>query len=301
MVSIVDKATRAAGQPEILRPYVPSWLLRLAKAITNTVVDLRRKKAPRLSGLRSFDEIAERSLTRTDISDHLGTLFLESLPVRPSLIVELGVRGGESTFVLERVAQLYGAKLVSVDIEDCSRVSSYPDWTFVKEDDIAFARRFPDWCREQRIAVSIDILFIDTSHEYDHTLTEITNWFPHLSDRGKVFLHDTNLKKVFFRKDGSMGLGWDNRRGVIAALETYLDRKFTERCDFTQFARGWLLKHYANCCGLTILERLRDVAASGTNGEAASRAPNRQPKEELLGSVSLNERSVSTFITGDSH
>ena len=48
------------------------------------------------------------------------TLFTEALSVHPSLIVELGVRGGESTFVFERVAKMCGSQLGSVDIEDCA-------------------------------------------------------------------------------------------------------------------------------------------------------------------------------------
>lgn len=264
---------------ETVLRYAPSLPLRLAKVVRNGAIDLRGKRAHHRTGLRSFDEVVERSLTRTDISDHLTTLFLESLAVRPSLIVELGVRGGESTFVLERIARLYRAKLVSVDIADCSHVSSYPDWVFVKSDDIVFAQKFPSWCREQGIAGSVDVLFIDTSHEFEHTLAEITNWFPFLSDRCKVFVHDTNMKKIYYRKDGSMGFGWPKRRGVIAALETYFDRKFDERHDFNEFVGGWLLKHHALCCGLTILERVHDVAAKGTKGDAASWESNGRPKE----------------------
>jgi cephalosporin hydroxylase len=256
------------------RQYAPSLAFRVAKAITNAAADIRHNGANLRTGLRSFDEIVERASMRTDINDHLTTLFLESLSVRPDLIVELGVRGGESTFVLERVAQLYGSKLLSLDIEDCSRASSYRDWSFVECDDIAFAQKFPGWCREHSIVPSIDVLFIDTSHEYSHTLAEINNWFPFLASRGKVFMHDTNLTKRFFRKDGSMGFAWDNHRGVIAALETYFGKKFDERHDFADFASGWLLRHYANCCGLTVLERAYDMTTSEADWNLTGRASN---------------------------
>ncbi len=253
-------------QPDLKRQYAPSLAFRLAKAITNAAAHIRHEGAHLRTGLRAFDEIAEHALMRTDINDHLTTLFLESLSVRPALIVELGVRGGESTFVLERVAELYSSKLLSIDIEDCSHASSYRDWSFVKCDDVAFAQKFPDWCREHNIVTSIDVLFIDTSHEYRHTLAEINSWFPFLAGRCKVFMHDTNLTKRFFRNDGSMGFGWDNQRGVIAALETYFGKKFDERHDFAEFADGWLLRHYANCCGLTVLERLHDKSTSEAIG-----------------------------------
>ncbi len=86
-----------------------------------------------------------------DISDHLPVLFAEALEARPKLIVELGVRGGDSTFVFERVARLCGSTLLSVDIDDCSRVSPWDRWHFVREDDIAFAGRFEAWCAEHNV------------------------------------------------------------------------------------------------------------------------------------------------------
>jgi cephalosporin hydroxylase len=195
-------------------------------------------------------------MLNTDISDHLITLFLESLALRPSLIVELGVRGGESTFVLERVAEMFDSTLISVDIEDCSRVSAYSGWYFVKSDDIAFAKQFPEWCRERSIRPLIDVLLIDTSHEFAHTLQELRFWAPFLSCRSKLLMHDTNMKKLFSRKDGSMGFAWDNNRGVIGALEAYLGERFDEEQDFTAFAGSWMIRHFANCCGFTVLEKL---------------------------------------------
>ena len=73
--------------------------------------------------LKAFNEIKQYSLRkRTDISDHLITLFVESIEIKPKLIVELGVNFGESTFALERVAKTCNAKLVSADIVSCSKV-----------------------------------------------------------------------------------------------------------------------------------------------------------------------------------
>lgn len=150
-------------------------------------------------------QIAIRARTRTDTSDHLPTLFVEAMSVRPNLIVELGVRGGESTFVFERVATRTGAHLVSVDIEDCSDVSTYPRWQFVKADDTQFAKDFPSWCEQHSIRPDIDVLFIDTSHLFEHTLQEIALWFPYVGNGGKVIFHDTNQKRIYSRKDGSLG------------------------------------------------------------------------------------------------
>ncbi len=210
-----------------------------SKALKNILTEIRNR--------------AEKK--KTDISDHLETLFMECLNVDAKLIVELGVGDGESTFVLERVTNLWGAKLVSVDIEDCKKVSKFKDRIFIKKDDIAFAAEFPQWCRERNIIPVIDLLFIDTSHLYDHTVAEIKAWFPYLAPRTKVFFHDTNMSPVFVRKDGSTGKGWDNQRGVIRAIEEHLNTKFDESRNFTMMIDGWFIKHFTICNGLMIMER----------------------------------------------
>ncbi len=201
-------------------------------------------------------EIIRHSAKPTDINDHLPALFTEALAVKPELIVELGVRSGESTFVLERVAGLYGAQLVSVDVCDCASVSTYKHWTFVRQDDIEFAHEFSAWCQNRGIRPRIDVLFIDTSHLYDHTVKEIAAYFPFLSPTAKVFFHDTNLKYINFRRNGSFCFGgWNNRRGVIRAIEDFLGTPLTEKKDFVAMHKGWVIKHVACCNGFTILQK----------------------------------------------
>lgn len=204
----------------------------------------------------SLNEIIEKSYKKTDISDHLITLFLESIEMDPKLILELGVRGGESTFVLERVAKLFGSKLISVDIEDCSNICNYKEWIFINKEDLEFAKEFKSWCKNFDIRSQIDVLFIDTSHIFEHTLQEIKFWFPFLSNKAKVFFHDTNLKNIYQRRDGSIDYGWDNKRGVIRALEKFFNQNFNEKINFKKIHNNWLIKHYSNCNGFTILEKL---------------------------------------------
>lgn len=207
--------------------------------------------------MNEFDEVRHMALRNSDINDHLVNLFMESLSVSPKLIVELGVRRGSSTKVLERVAKIFKADLVSVDLLDYSGISSYEHWHFVRGDDITFAKNFPVWCQEQGMEPMIDILFIDTSHQYEHTVAEIGNWFPYLSPRAKVFFHDTNLRKAFVRRDGTIDRAADNNRGVIRAIEKYLSTSFfPEKRDFLTVHKGWIIKHYAYENGWTILERL---------------------------------------------
>jgi len=204
---------------------------------------------------RTLEAIRQRSQRQTDICDHLETLFIECLNLPAKMIVELGVEDGESTFVLENVARLWNARLISVDIADCKKVSSYRKRLFIQMDDIAFAREFSHFCEVHNIEPGIDILFIDTSHLYNHTVQEIQSWFPFLSAHSKVIFHDTNMKEIFQRKDGSTGRGWNNERGVIRAIEEYFNRNFNEEVNFIEIIDGWFIRHYAHCNGLMILER----------------------------------------------
>jgi cephalosporin hydroxylase len=211
-----------------------------------------------------LNEIADRvAQFPSDISDHLATIFSEAVAVQPRLIVELGVRGGESRFVLERAARVTGSFLVSVDVDDCKAVCGQsPRLHFVQSDDIQFAQVFRKWCSQRGIEPSIDVLFIDTSHLYEHTVQEIETWFPYLADSCKVIFHDTNMKRFFRKLDGTIESGWDNQRGVIRAIEEHLGTKLNESLDFVTIVQGWLIRHWAHCNGLTTMERSRQSSKS---------------------------------------
>ena len=212
------------------------------------------------SQLTDIQELGEvRKYARTvkgAIGDHLTTLFIESLLAKPKLIVELGVRGGDSTYVLECVAKMCKAYLVSVDIDDFNGDINYEKWEFVRADDLKLAKDFGRWCKKRKIKPTIDVLFIDTSHYFDHTREEIKAWFPFLSTKARVFFHDTNLRTIYPKKDGRFGVGWNNKRGVIRALEDYLGKTFNERVDFIDIVGGWLVRHTDYSGGFTTLLRV---------------------------------------------
>lgn len=222
----------------------------------NIVLDIiQARKNDYISDFEPLAEIQKRIALRTDICDHLPFLFSTVLAIKPKLIVELGVRGGESTFVFERAAKAVGANLLSVDMNDCKNASSWPEWNFVQSDDVAFAGQFGDYCSKKNWQPQIDLLFIDTSHEYEHTKAEIQAWLPFVSEQGLVVFHDTNLKEIYKRRDGSWGLGWDNQRGVIRAIEEYFGKKFDESKNFVEVTKGWIVLHEPICQGFTVLKR----------------------------------------------
>ncbi len=191
----------------------------------------------------SRDIVEAYSKKKSDINEHLLAIFDEAAAVEPKLIVELGTRGGESTRTLAEAAKIYGADFISVDIDDAGTASDYLKWRFVKSDDIKFAKKFPEFCAENSLPSQIDLLFIDTSHKYRQTKREIKYWLPFLSPKARVIFHDTNLK------------AWDNKRGVIRAIEKLVETKFDESYNFELTFKNWHIKHFANCNGLAVLHK----------------------------------------------
>lgn len=272
IINLIKRSSDSQQIRSLMKPLLKDLAEKAGVSVSRTLKDVPNYSI--LTDSEELNEIKRWSLIRNDINDHLETLFIESALIQPKLIVELGVREGQSTFALERVAKLFDSVLVGVDVEDEVRRSSYEKRFFIKSDDIEFAKQFPSWCQAHHVEPSIDVLFIDTSHLYEHTLQEINSWFPLLSKKSKVFFHDSNLRDKFSRKDGSIGEGWNNDRGVIRAIEKYFNKSFNETVDFIDFRDGWLIKHYHLCNGLTILEKLdlpvTAAPASSTSQHSAS-------------------------------
>lgn len=212
----------------------------------------------------------QRARTRSDISDHLSTIFFFAVDARPKLIVELGTRGGESTRVLLAAAHLCGARVLSIDIDDVGHIDApfRELWHFVRDDDVAFGRsKFSDWCAGHGLPAVADLLFIDTSHLYEHTRQELAVWAPYLAPSGTMILHDTNMGTGRYgRLDGSIGVGWDNQRGVIKALEEFVGRAYDERVFFDDLAGGYLIKHFPYCSGLTVLKKTQHAEHAADAG-----------------------------------
>jgi cephalosporin hydroxylase len=161
----------------------------------------------------------------SDISDHLHILNLFLSTTQPKVLVELGTRGGESTKVFSRYAADKDCDGFSVDLSSHPEwLKEYPNWKHFISDDCALGEKikldnsWPDGTAFNKI----DLLFIDTSHEYKHTLRELEVWLPLLNQGGWVLFHDTNLSsKPTRRLSGRVNYGWDNSRGVTKAIEEF--------------------------------------------------------------------------------
>lgn len=170
-------------------------------------------------------QYADRLAAWSDIQTHLP--FLHERASQSKTILELGVRGGISTAALLAgvESQVQNGHLWSVDIEMPhvpNRWFGSPLWTFTLGDDMA-----PEIaaCQPQQI----DMLVIDTSHFYEHTLAELRLYVPRVNKGGMICCHDTELEYVPGRHPngyesfsvsraletfcGETGLHWENRTG----------------------------------------------------------------------------------------
>ena len=196
----------------------------------------------------------------SDIRDHTSTIFYEAISSRPRLIIELGTRGGISTRTLLAAAETTDAQVLSIDIGDCSDID-LPDrlrerWTFVRADDVAFAGEpFTSFCATRALRPSAEVIFVDTSHLFEHTCAEIRSWLPRLGRGGVIMFHDTNMG-IYRCLDRGVGLGWDNNRGVIRAVEQFLGRRYDEKTFFTDSAGGFGITHLPWSSGLLIMRKL---------------------------------------------
>lgn len=132
------------------------------------------------------DLITKTSTGSGDSDRHLMTLFSIALASKAKNIIELGVRGGDTTLPLLLAAHLNEGTLHSVDIE---KTSFIPDkilsknWKFYQQDAINFLE---NW----NISTNIDLVYIDDWHAYNHVKNELDILDILVSPSTVILIHD---------------------------------------------------------------------------------------------------------------
>lgn len=136
-------------------------------------------------------EYARRVADWSDIQEQMPLLRNAALRYVKPAIAEFGVRTGQSTAALLAGAAASGGHVWSVD---CGMVAvpywwfETRMWSFRSDDDMSDATAA--W-----LPPELDILFIDTSHAYEHTLAELRRYVPRVRPGGTVFCHDVELAR----------------------------------------------------------------------------------------------------------
>jgi cephalosporin hydroxylase len=101
-------------------------------------------------------------------------------------VIELGTRTGTSTIAWLYGLESTGGRLTSVDISPKPDIGDFENWTFLRGKDLD-----PDILARIEPA---EIVFIDTSHEYMHTASELASYVDFVLPGGAIVMHDTSLR-----------------------------------------------------------------------------------------------------------
>ena len=154
-------------------------------------------------------------LTRwSDIVEYLPLLYGFARSCPEARVLELGSRKGNSTLALLAGAEESGGHVWSCDVDDVAADpggmapwASCGRWTFTRGDDM-------DPSVQSLLPAQCDVLFVDTSHEYGHTVREIGAYMPRVAPGGVALFHDTKFLP------GCPGDAWD---GTLPPVGRALD------------------------------------------------------------------------------
>lgn len=122
--------------------------------------------------------------TKSDIQYHLPLLYTHGRGV----VLELGVRTGVSTSALLAGVIDHGGDVWSVDTNPaCSNTFSHSQWHFIHANSLDYGT-----IEAAGLPQSVDTLFIDTVHTFEHTLQELELWGKRVQRDGIILLHDTD-------------------------------------------------------------------------------------------------------------
>lgn len=149
-------------------------------------IETSLKEHDNLTNFQPTNIFQELMTKPSDIYGHLNTLYMLTIENDLKTVLELGTAEGESTIALLKAVSHLGGKVHSIDIKNCLQAQAIVEkngltkfWIFMQNDDLKV-----NWSQ------TIDHLFIDTSHLYDHTLKELEKYEPFVKEGGIITLHD---------------------------------------------------------------------------------------------------------------
>lgn len=153
-------------------------------------------------------EYQARAAQFHDITEQMPLLY-NAACLQDARVIELGVRTGNSTAAFLAAAAAWDGEVWSVDVAEPQVPESWRSlacWHLLVADDRT--KEAISFCPDDA-----DVLFIDTSHSYEHTLAELRLYVPKVRPGGTVLLHDTKTEGTRFYP-----LGWP---GVSRALNDW--------------------------------------------------------------------------------
>jgi predicted O-methyltransferase YrrM len=171
----------------------------------------------------NVSEYEDRLVPWSDMQGHMAFLRDTVAACTGPVVIELGTRSGNSTAaflaaVTGNSGELWSVDISAPDVPEHWHALGY--WSFLEADDVS-----PE--AQEWLPAQCDVLFIDTSHEYGHTLEELRLYVPRVKPGGVVLLHDTEWEPpghALDRPGGTVndalnawceetGRSWENRTG----------------------------------------------------------------------------------------
>ena len=197
------------------------------------------------------ERYCEVAAAPSDIQRHLPRLRREA----HGTVLELGVRGGNSTVALLAGLEERGGTLWSVDVdpESATVFPGHAQWCFVMADS-----------RDERPLVDaglpdeLDVLFIDTIHTYEQVRDELAVWGHRVVDGGVILFHDTDsyppIRRAisewcksrsvpfeFRGESNGLGVAYPGQ-GVLVGIRMWIRRETHLIRFWTVFGLRWLVR-----------------------------------------------------------
>ena len=153
--------------------------------------------------------------------------------IKEPIILELGVQKGRSTIKFLELCNKNNGKLFSVDLNDCSDVSTDKRWKFfhTRDDDFEFIK--------SQIPSKIDVLFIDTLHEASHVKKLFYEYYPLLKSSGYIFIDDISHLPYLKNKDrNNFYCEINNKETFETILSIYSENEKNFELNFSFFSSG---------------------------------------------------------------
>ncbi len=161
--------------------------------------------------------------------DHIDLMIDFVSKKQNPTILEFGVERGSSTKKFIDFAEKNSAKVFSVDIADCSKVSNSKNWKFLQSNDLNL-----DYILDQFDEIKkngVDLIFIDSYHESNHVQKLISYYFKYLKRDGAIFIDDIDSFPLRLKKKIWNSIVYDLT--LDAVKEFYYNN--TENCSLKLF------------------------------------------------------------------
>ncbi len=184
------------------------------------------------------NELEKLMVQPSSIHEHLNTLYMLTIEFNLKNILELGTQFGNSTTALLYAAKEINGKVTTIDIDPCIHARKNIKelkldhlCNFIQSDDTKI-----NWSE------TIDHLFIDSNHSYDHVTKQLKKYEPYVRKGGLITLHDIVMQE--FDSEGNPIQKTSQRNSVMKAIDDFIE----ERNDLKFYK-------YFNCNGLGLIRK----------------------------------------------